>query len=118
MCSVARGSHRRRKCAQRRHIGVELRRRALRQLADGDAFLGRARVDLVVHVGDVANIGDVIGPINSAQKPEEHVEDDHGPGVADMREIVHGRAAYIHAHGLRIERLERFFASRAGVVKL
>jgi len=36
-----------------------------------------AVVDLVVDVGDVANIGDVIGAIEVPQEAEQHVEHDH-----------------------------------------
>ena len=41
---------------------VELACRARGELADGDPLLGRARIDLVVDVGDVAHVGDVLGP--------------------------------------------------------
>ena len=51
--------HGRRQIAQRRHIFVIDARGLFGQFADGDAALGGARVDLVVHVGDVADIGDM-----------------------------------------------------------
>jgi cysteinyl-tRNA synthetase len=62
-----------------------------------------ARVDLVVDVGDVAHIGDVIGAIDMAQQPKQHVEDDDRPRIADMGEVIDRRAAYVHAHVLRID---------------
>ena len=86
-----------RQAAQRCHIFVIDARGFFRQLADGDAALGGARVDLVVHVGDVAHIGDMRLAINVAQQPEQHVEHDHGPRIADMGEVVDRRAADIHA---------------------
>jgi hypothetical protein len=61
-------------------------------------FLPGARVDLVVDVGDVADVGDVVRPVEVAQQPEQHVEHDHRPGVADVGEVVDGRPAHIHAH--------------------
>ena len=41
---------------------------------------GRARVDLVVDVGDVAHIGDVLVAVEMPEQPEQHVEDDHRAG--------------------------------------
>jgi len=66
----------------------------------------RPRVDLVVDVGDVAGIGDMGLAIDMPEQPVEHVEDDHRPGIADMREVVDRRAADIHAHILRVDRCE------------
>ena len=57
---------RRRQAAERGHIPVVLRGGLLGQLADGvvgrhvGILLGRPRVDLVVHIGDVADIGDMV----------------------------------------------------------
>ena len=64
----------RRQAAKRGDVGVELRRGALRQLTDRDAFLGGARVDLVVNVGDVARVDHMVRAVNVAQQPEQHVE--------------------------------------------
>ena len=108
----------RRQAAERRGIGVELRRGLLGQFADRDALLRGARVDLVVDVGDVADVNHVLRPIDVAQKPEEHVEGHRRPAIADMGEIVDRRAADIHAHGLCIEWLENFFLLGPGIVKL
>ena len=69
-------------------------------------FLRRARVDLVVDVGDVAHIGDVLGAVEMPQQPEQHIEHDRRPRVADMREVVDRRPADIHAHARGIERRE------------
>ena len=90
--------------AERLHVRLELRVGLLGDLADrlverqaGIVARG-ARVDLVVDVGDVADIGDVVGAIEMAQQPEQHVEDDDRPRIADMGEVVDRRAADIHAH--------------------
>ena len=66
----------RRQAAERRHVLVEVRVGAFGQLADVDPALGRARVDPVVHVGDVAHIGDGALAVEVAQQPEQHVEHD------------------------------------------
>src|SRR3546814_4365649 len=47
-------------------------------------------IDLVVDVGDVADIDDL--GIGLPQQPVERVEDDHGPRIADMGVVVDGRA--------------------------
>ena len=81
-------------------------------------FLRRARVDLVVDVGDVAHVGDVLGAVEVPQQPEQHVEHDHRPRVADMREVVDRRPAHIHAHARGIERRERPLLARERIVEL
>ena len=78
---------------------------------------GGARVDLVVDVGDVADVFDVVGAVDVAQEPEQHVEDDRRSGVADMGEIVDRRPAHIHAHICRVERTEFRLRPRQRVVK-
>ena len=114
---------RRRQAAERRDVILEL---AARRLGDlGDRFVKRqigivarrARVDLVLDVGDVAGVDHMARPIDLAQQPEEHVEHDHRPGVADMSEIVDGRPADIDPHGRGIDRLERLLAAGQGVVE-
>ena len=71
------------------HLGDRLVERQGRMVTLG------ARVDLVVDVGDVADVENVIRAVDMAQKPEQHVEDDDRPGVADMRVVVDGRPADI-----------------------
>ena len=63
-----------RQAAERSDIGVELRRGALSQSANRNALLGSARVDLVVHIGNVAGISDMVRAVNMAQQAEQHVE--------------------------------------------
>ena len=107
-----------RQSAKSRRIGVELCGGALGQLANRDAFLGGARVDLVVHIRDVAHVNDMVRPIKMAQKPEKNVEHDHRPRIADMGEIVHRRSAHIQAYRLCIERFENVLASCPRIIKL
>jgi hypothetical protein len=110
--------------AERCHVLVELRLGLLGDAPDRlvqrkvRVFLCRPRVDLVVDVGDVADIGDVLGPVDVAQQPVEYVEDDDGPRVADMGEVVHRRPAHIHAHVGRIEGTEVLLPAGERVVKL
>jgi len=70
-------------------------------------FLRRACVDLVVDVGDVARIDHAVGAVEMPQQPEQDVEDDDRPRIADMGEIIDGRSAHIHTHARRIERFKR-----------
>ena len=69
---------------------------------------GRGRVDLVVDVGDVARVGDA--GVAPAQHAREHVEHHCRAEVSDVREGVDRRAADVHRHPPRIERLEDFLA--------
>src|SRR3546814_718366 len=101
--------------AERRHILVEGLRRALGNLADRAAAGTRRRIDLVVHVGDVARIEH--GRIAPLQQTVEHVEDDDRARIADMSEVVDGRSADIHPHTLRIDRFEYFLHPCQGVVQ-
>jgi len=81
-------------------------------------FLRRARVDLVVDIGDVAHVGDVIGAIDVPQQAEQHVEHDRRPRIADMGEVVDRRPAHIHAHVRRIERREDALLAGQRIVEL
>ena len=108
----------RRQAAERRHVLAEVRVGAFGQFADGDPALGRARVDPVVHVGDVAHIGDGALAVEVAEQPEQHVEHDDRAGIADMGEVVDRRAAHIHAHARGIERGEYPFFACQRIVQL
>ena len=102
----------RRQAAERGDIFVELPLGRFRHL--GDRFVerqvrevaGSARIDLVVDVGDVADVLHMLRPINVAQEPDEHIEYDDWPRVADMGEVVDGGPADIEAHRLRVDRLK------------
>ena len=87
-----------RQAAQRRDVLLKDAIGLFGQLADGDAALGGAGVDLVVHVGDVADIFDMFRAVFFAQKAIQHVEDDQRPRIADMGEVIDGRAADIEPH--------------------
>ena len=112
MYSVARGSYVGGKHAESGDVVVELLLGRRRDLADRlvQRQVGivprRPRVDLVVDVGDVAHVRDVLRPVDVAEQPEQHVEHDDGARVADMGEVVDRRPAHVHAHVVRIDRLE------------
>ena len=113
----------RREHAERTHICVELRLGLLGDLADRlvqrqvRIVLRGARVDLVVHVGDVADIGDMLGAVDVPQQTEQHVEDDDGPRIADMGVVVDRRPAHIEAHMRRIEGPKRLLPAGERIVK-
>ena len=83
-----------------RHLADRLVERQVRIVARG------ARVNLVVDVRDVADIRDGARSIDMAKQAEEQVEDDDRSRVADMGEVVDGRAADVDAHVERIDRDE------------
>ena len=113
----------RREAAERGDILVELPLRRFRHF--GDRLVERqvwkvargARVDLVVDVGDVARVDHMVRPVSVAEKPEQHVEHDHRPRVADMGEVVDGGAADVHAHRLRVDRREILLGAGERVVE-
>ncbi len=93
--------------AQRGHVLVKFRRGGGGDGGDALPGLGRAGVDLVIDVGDVAHIGHAREQL--PQQPGQHVEHHHRTGVADMRKVVDGRPANVHPHMRGIERHEPFF---------
>ena len=113
MCSVAR-LERGTQAAERGDVLVELPLSLLRDPADRlvqrqvGIVLRRARVDLVVDVGDVAHIGDVVGAVEMAQQPEQHVEHDDRPRIADMGEVIDRRPTYIRTRAGSIGANGRF----------
>ena len=78
-----------------------------------DEMLAGARVD----VGDVADVGDVRFAVKVTQQPEQHVEDDHRPGIADMSEVVDRGTADIHAHVQGIDGAKILLRPRQRVVE-
>ena len=109
--------------AQLLHVREELVGRLLGDVADRvvqrqvGEVAKRTRVDLVIDVGDVADIGDVGLAIDLAQQPEEEIEDDDGARIADVGEVINRRTADIHAHVLTVERDELFLGAGQRVVE-
>ena len=103
--------------AEQRHVLDEPPLGLFGDLRDLPPRLPRPGVDLVVHVGEVAHIGDAFWAVDAAQKPVQRVEHHHGPGVAEMCPVVDGRTADVHAHVVRIEGIERLLAPRLRVVE-
>ncbi len=71
---------------------------------------------LVVDVGDVAGIDDVVRAIAPAQQAEQHVKNDGRTRIADMGEVVDGRAADIHGDPVRIGGREGLLFGGEGIV--
>ena len=113
----------RRKGAERRDVVVEL---ALGRFChSGDRVvqgqvrpvaLG-ARVDLVVDVGDVADVDDMLRPVDMTEQAEKHVEHDDRPRIADMGVVVDRRAADIETHRVRVDRREILLAAGQRIVE-
>ena len=109
---------RRRQAAERVHVSFEILVGLVRQLANWNVALGRARIDLVVNVGDVAHVSDAaLTRIEMPQQAEKHIEHDDRPCVADMGEVVDRRSAHIHAQARGIERGEHPLLARQRVVE-
>ena len=103
--------------AERRHVLVKGGDRAGGQRLDRLAVGAGGGVDLVLDVGDVADVAHMLAAVGFAQQPVEHVEHDKGAGVADMGAVIDRRPAHIHAHVARIERLEHLLAAGQRIIE-
>ena len=95
--------------AERIKVLMHGRDKALGQLADGLVVVDRTLDDLVVDVGDVADISQRIAA--RTQPARHHIEDQHHAGMTDVAVVINRDAADIHAHTARIDRLESFLAA-------
>ena len=80
---------------ERGHVGALGGDEALRELARGDALLARPLDDTVVDVGVVLDERDLV--TLEGQVTANHIEDHRASRVADVRLIVHGHPAHVHA---------------------
>ena len=109
---------RRPQAAERIHVLVELPLGLLGDEADRlvqrqvRILLRRARVDLVVDVGDVAHVGDVVGAVEVPQQPEQHVEHDR-PAARCRYGRSRRPSARTHTCARAPDRAARTAASRA-----
>jgi len=76
---------------------------------------GRGLDDLVVDVGEIPRIEHAVLSVALPQGTIEHVEDDGGPGISEMRAVVDRGAADIDADPRRVERPERGLPSGSGI---
>jgi len=89
------------------HVDIELVDEAIGEFCGGGVLFGRPVDDLVVDVGEVADIGHPQAAI--AEIADDHVEGEGGAGVSYMAVVVRGDAAHIELDMSRFERLERLF---------
>ena len=85
-----------------------------RELQGLHALLRGAGDDLVVHVGEVGDVGDLVAGV--PQVPGDHVEYDHAPGVAHVDVVVDGHSADVHPDLSGLDGLELLQGVREGVV--
>ena len=85
------------------HLGDEL----LSQGLGAHPALVGAADDLVVDVGDVADVGHVVAAV--AQVPDDDVEVDERARMPDVAQVVHGHSAYVHPDLSLVDRLEDLF---------
>jgi hypothetical protein len=105
----------RRHHAQRGHVLAVSGGEAVGDGADRHALFARGRVDLVVHVGDVAGIAQRAE--TAAQQIGQHPEHHRATGVADVHVVVDRRPAHIQRRTGRVERGERFELASQVVVQ-
>ncbi len=87
----------------------------LGELLEGDALAAGAIDGLVVDIGQVHDELDVEAlPL---EVPMEQVVEEEGAVVPDVRELVDGGTAGVHAGGAGLDRIELVEGSRQGVVE-
>ena len=84
------------------------------QLQGLHALLRRAGYDLVVHVGEVGDVGDLVSGV--AEVAGHHVEYNHAPCVAHVDVVVDGDAADVHPDLPGLDGLELLDGVGEGVV--
>lgn len=87
-----------------------------RILVQADALGVRPADGLVVHVGDVHHVHDPEPA--ELEEPLEEVFEDIGPEIADMGEIIDGRAAGVELDFARDEGRKRLYFAAQGVKEL
>jgi hypothetical protein len=100
--------------AQRIGILVHRGDKARGERMNGFPIFRRALDDLVVDVGDVAHVGRVIA--GSLEPAVHHVEHHHHARMAKVAIVVHGHAAHIHAHLVRLDGNEFLLVAGESVV--
>ena len=79
------------------HRGCHARRELIHRFT-----VGRCPIDdLVVDIGDVAGVIHVIA--NSGEPSRNHVERRKSAGIADVKKIMHGGTAKVHANFARFD---------------
>ena len=68
----------------------------------------------VAHIGDVADVAYLVAQMGEVA--EEYVEGDGRTGVSEMSVAVDRGSAYIHSHTPFVDRAEKLFVARKGVV--
>ena len=83
---------------------------SLGKRANRFAVFNRSTNNLVVDIGDVANIGD---PIPKSLKPAtHHVKDNQHTRMANMAKVIHSKATDIQANMPRLNRNKRLLGAR------
>ena len=101
--------------AQRLRVLLVLRDETLRQLRDRRPLPVRPMDHLVVDVREVLNEGYLVPQV--LQPSAQHVEDDEGPGVADVKVVVYRRPAAVEGNLSLLQRDERLLFARKIVVQ-
>ena len=104
----------RRQDTQQFHVFVVGSQISSGQFTDRHTFALRGRIYFVIHVGDIANVNELVG---ASQQPCEHIKHDWRPRVPDVREVIDGWATNIHRHPIRFGGFETLSLPRERIVK-
>ena len=84
------------------------------QLLDRFAIFDGTPDDLVIDVGNVADVGHVV---TAGLEPAiDHVEDDHDAGVPEVAVVINRHAAHVHAYLARFDGREKLLFPFQGVM--
>ena len=100
------------------HIGVIPTDGFLGDLANRAPCFTGLRVDLVIHIGEIAHIGDMIFAVDMAQQPKQHIKHNRRAGIAEMGAVIDSWPANIEAQIRWINRGENLDFARHRIAKL
>ena len=89
---------------------------AVGQAADAFAVFNCTADDLVVNIGDVANVGHSVA--RCLEPTLNDIKCHHGPRMTQMAQVVHSHAAHVHADMTGFNGLESLALSRKRVVNM
>ena len=80
------------------HVIKEPLDRLIRDIANAATAFSCACVDLVIHIREVAHVGDVFVPIHVTQQSVEHIKHNHRTRVPKVGTVIYRGPTNIHPH--------------------
>ena len=74
-------------------------------------------VDLVIHIGEIADIGDMRCAVDMPQQAVKHIKHHHRAAIAQMRAVIDRGPAEIHAQVFWVQRHEILLGAGFAIVQ-